>query len=90
MYHGWADHSITPVGSIQYYAEVIETMTDTAAEENTYVGQRLLVCSWRQACIIAAMDPAPTSLAAQVRGSPHSVTRSTTLSWRSIVGWKMA
>ena len=26
LYHGWADHSITPIRTIQYYAEVIRTM----------------------------------------------------------------
>lgn len=26
MYHGWADHSITPIRSIQYYAAVIDVM----------------------------------------------------------------
>ena len=27
MYNGWADHSITPIRSIEYYAEVIDVMT---------------------------------------------------------------
>jgi feruloyl esterase len=26
LYHGWADHSITPVRTIEYYAEVIDAM----------------------------------------------------------------
>ncbi len=26
MYHGWADHSITPLRTIEYYEDVIETM----------------------------------------------------------------
>jgi feruloyl esterase len=26
MYHGWADHSITPLRTIEYYANVIDTM----------------------------------------------------------------
>lgn len=40
MYHGWADHSITPLRTIEYYENVIETMgTDQAevqGEPNAY------------------------------------------------------
>jgi feruloyl esterase len=32
MYHGWADHSITPLRSIEYYEDVIETMGKENAE----------------------------------------------------------
>jgi feruloyl esterase len=32
MYHGWADHSITPLRTIEYYEEVIETMGKERAE----------------------------------------------------------
>jgi feruloyl esterase len=32
MYHGWADHSITPLRSIEYYEDVIETMGKERAE----------------------------------------------------------
>ena len=28
LYHGWADHSITPVRTVQYYASVIDMMSD--------------------------------------------------------------
>jgi Tannase and feruloyl esterase len=38
LYHGWADHSITPVRTIEYYAEVIDMMAGVpargAGEEN--------------------------------------------------------
>ena len=37
LYHGWADHSITPVRTIEYYASVIDMMgktRDALAEEN--------------------------------------------------------
>lgn len=33
LYHGWADHSITPLRTIEYYEEVIETMGKERAEE---------------------------------------------------------
>ncbi len=33
MYHGWADHSITPIRTIEYYEDVIETMGKERAEE---------------------------------------------------------
>jgi feruloyl esterase len=32
MYHGWADHSITPVRSIEYYASVIDMMRTDAGQ----------------------------------------------------------
>ncbi len=32
MYHGWADHSITPLRSVEYYEDVIETMGKEHAE----------------------------------------------------------
>ena len=32
MYHGWADHSITPLRTIEYYQDVIETMGRERAE----------------------------------------------------------
>lgn len=35
LYHGWADHSITPIRSIEYYADVIEAMTKKTAETNS-------------------------------------------------------
>ncbi len=31
LYHGWADHSITPVRTIEYYASVIDMMRKTRA-----------------------------------------------------------
>jgi len=34
LYHGWADHSITPIRTVEYYSEVIEAMTKKKAEEN--------------------------------------------------------
>ncbi|HVA94561.1 MAG TPA: tannase/feruloyl esterase family alpha/beta hydrolase [Candidatus Dormibacteraeota bacterium] len=35
LYHGWADHSITPVRTIQYYAAMIDTMgNQELGEEN--------------------------------------------------------
>jgi feruloyl esterase len=34
MYHGWADHSITPVRTIQYYAEVIDVMTKDRSDNS--------------------------------------------------------
>lgn len=33
MYHGWADHSITPLRTIEYYEDVIETMGKGRGEE---------------------------------------------------------
>lgn len=33
LYHGWADHSITPLRTIEYYEDVIETMGKEHAEE---------------------------------------------------------
>ncbi len=33
LYHGWADHSITPLRTIEYYENVIETMGKERAEE---------------------------------------------------------
>lgn len=33
MYHGWADHSITPLRTIEYYEDVIETMAKGNGEE---------------------------------------------------------
>jgi len=40
MYHGWADNSITPLGTIEYYEDVIETMGkergEEAGESNAY------------------------------------------------------
>ncbi len=40
MYHGWADHSITPIRTIEYYEDVIETMgkehTEEQGEPNAY------------------------------------------------------
>jgi feruloyl esterase len=33
LYHGWADHSITPLRTIEYYEDVIETMGKERAEE---------------------------------------------------------
>jgi feruloyl esterase len=32
MYHGWADHSITPLRSIEYYEAIIDTMGKDSAE----------------------------------------------------------
>ncbi|HET6143996.1 MAG TPA: tannase/feruloyl esterase family alpha/beta hydrolase [Candidatus Acidoferrales bacterium] len=32
MYHGWADHSITPLRSIEYYEDIIDTMGKTSAD----------------------------------------------------------
>lgn len=41
LYHGWADHSITPLGTIEYYEDVIETMGKDRGEQkgepNAYV-----------------------------------------------------
>jgi len=34
LYHGWADHSITPLRTIEYYEDVIETMGKDRAEQN--------------------------------------------------------
>jgi Tannase and feruloyl esterase len=34
LYHGWADHSITPLRTIEYYEDVIETMGKERAEEH--------------------------------------------------------
>lgn len=40
LYHGWADHSITPLRSIEYYEDIIETMgkdhAETQGEPNAY------------------------------------------------------
>jgi feruloyl esterase len=40
MYHGWADHSITPLRTLEYYEDVLDTMTkgngDKPAEPNAY------------------------------------------------------
>jgi feruloyl esterase len=33
LYHGWADHSITPLRTIEYYEDVIETMGNGRGEE---------------------------------------------------------
>jgi feruloyl esterase len=33
LYHGWADHSITPLRTIEYYDDVIETMGKGRADE---------------------------------------------------------
>jgi feruloyl esterase len=33
MYHGWADHSITPLRTIEYYEDVIETMRKERGQE---------------------------------------------------------
>ena len=33
MYHGWADHSITPLRTIQYYAAVIDMMRNRRGEK---------------------------------------------------------
>jgi feruloyl esterase len=33
MYHGWADHSITPLRTIQYYAAVIDMMANRRGEK---------------------------------------------------------
>jgi len=35
MYHGWADHSITPLRTIEYYEDVIETMGKRRGGEQT-------------------------------------------------------
>ena len=32
LYHGWADHSITPVRTVEYYASVIDMMGSTHSE----------------------------------------------------------
>jgi len=34
LYHGWADHSITPLRTIEYYEDIIETMGKELAEEH--------------------------------------------------------
>ena len=34
LYHGWADHSITPLRTIEYYEDVIATMGKERGEEN--------------------------------------------------------
>ena len=42
LYHGWADHSITPIRTIQYYAEVIHAMGgQESASENADVVNHL-------------------------------------------------
>lgn len=38
MYHGWADHSITPLRTLEYYEDVLDTMDkgDEQSEPNAY------------------------------------------------------
>ena len=93
MYHGWADHSITPVRSIQYYAAVIHVMgkreDDPPGDMNTAAVNDFYGCSWSLECIIAATGPAPTFSAAPI-GVFHRTMRSTMSSRRWIGGLRTA
>ena len=72
LYHGWADHSITPVRTIEYYASVIDMMSKTrdTAEENADE-----VSSFARLFMVPGMHhcgggPGPASFGAANQGFP--------------------
>ena len=93
LYHGWADHSITPVRTIEYYASVIDMMSNAPGDPGKKTPTKSLTLrafSWCPGCTIAEAVLAPPVSARRIRAFPRSLTRSTTLSWRWIAGLKPA
>ena len=74
LYHGWADHSITPIRTIEYYAEVLETMRqgpgDGDATENadTVKFLRLFMVPAMHHC---GNGPGPNSFGGTSQGFPQ-------------------
>ena len=74
MYHGWADHSITPLRTLEYYEDVLDTMNkgngDSQAEPDAYAlgdFMRLFMVPGMHHC---AGGPGPNVFGAANQGLP--------------------
>ena len=73
LYHGWADHSITPVRTIEYYAEVIDTMGrgDQKADKVTDFFRLFMVPAMHH----CGNGPGPNSFGGANQGFPQQFDR---------------
>jgi feruloyl esterase len=74
LYHGWADHSITPIRTIEYYAEVIKAMGQRGGDDDTESADK--VTQFLRLFMVPAMHhcgngPGPNSFGGTNQGFPQ-------------------
>ena len=76
LYHGWADHSITPLRTIEYYATVVDMMAEKSVDDPFGAENVSEVSDWARLFMVPGMHhclggPGPNQFGGANQGIPQ-------------------